>query len=108
MAATEISSHDNGSGSINDPRCTRVLPFPEVFMPVVPTTAYSQAATRYRSLARCGGSMRNLQPKRYLPLWEWREVNLIGATQPITVRIRYEKGPTAAYARYRSRTDSQR
>jgi hypothetical protein len=40
-----------------------------------------------------GGSMLNLQPSTYLHLWEWREdkVNLIGATQAITVRIRYEK-----------------
>jgi hypothetical protein len=37
--------------------------------------------------------MLNLQPSSYLRLWEWREdkVNLIGATQGITVRIRYEK-----------------
>jgi hypothetical protein len=40
-----------------------------------------------------GGSMLNLQPGVYLRLWEWREdkVNLIGATQGITVRLRYEK-----------------
>lgn len=40
-----------------------------------------------------GGSMLNLQPSSYLRLWEWREdkVNLIGATQGITVRMRYEK-----------------
>jgi hypothetical protein len=40
-----------------------------------------------------GGSMLNLQPSTYLRLWEWREdkVNLIGATQSVTVRIRYEK-----------------
>jgi hypothetical protein len=40
-----------------------------------------------------GGSMLNLQPSTYLRLWEWREdkVNLIGATQAITVRMRYEK-----------------
>jgi len=40
-----------------------------------------------------GGSMLNLQPSTYLRMWEWREdkVNLIGATQPVTVRIRYEK-----------------
>lgn len=40
-----------------------------------------------------GGSMLNLQPSSYLRLWEWREdkINLIGATQAITVRIRYEK-----------------
>jgi hypothetical protein len=40
-----------------------------------------------------GGGMLNLRPSVYLRLWEWREdkVNLIGATQAITVRIRYEK-----------------
>lgn len=40
-----------------------------------------------------GGSMLNLQPSTYLRLWEWREdkINLIGATQGITVRIRYER-----------------
>jgi hypothetical protein len=40
-----------------------------------------------------GGGMLNLQPSTYLRLWEWREdkINLIGATQGITVRIRYEK-----------------
>jgi hypothetical protein len=40
-----------------------------------------------------GGGMLNLQPSTYLRLWEWRQdkINLIGATQAITVRIRYEK-----------------
>ncbi|MBZ5696276.1 MAG: hypothetical protein LAN36_13055 [Acidobacteriia bacterium] len=40
-----------------------------------------------------GGAMLNLQPSTYLRLWEWREdkISLIGATQSITVRIRYEK-----------------
>jgi hypothetical protein len=40
-----------------------------------------------------GGSMLNLQPSCYMRLWEWREdkINLIGATQSITVRVRYEK-----------------
>lgn len=40
-----------------------------------------------------GGSMLNLQPSSYLRLWEWREdkINLIGATQGIMVRVRYEK-----------------
>ena len=40
-----------------------------------------------------GGSLLNLQPSTYLRLWEWREdeINLIGATQGATVRIRYEK-----------------
>jgi len=40
-----------------------------------------------------GGSMLNLQPSSYLRLWEWREdkINLVGASQAITVRVRYEK-----------------
>ncbi len=40
-----------------------------------------------------GGSMLNLLPSTYMRLWEWREdkINLIGATQSITVRVRYEK-----------------
>jgi hypothetical protein len=39
------------------------------------------------------GGMPNLQPSPYLRIWEWREdrINLIGATRPITVRLRYEK-----------------
>ena len=37
--------------------------------------------------------MLNLQPSTYLRFWEWREdkFNLIGATQSVTVRIRYKK-----------------
>lgn len=40
-----------------------------------------------------GGAMLNLQPGSFLQLWEWREskINLIGGTQSITVRVRYEK-----------------
>ena len=40
-----------------------------------------------------GGGMLNLQPSTYLRMWEWREdkINLVGATQAITVRLRYEK-----------------
>jgi hypothetical protein len=40
-----------------------------------------------------GGGMLNLQPSTYLRLWEWREdkINLIGAMQSITVRVRYER-----------------
>ena len=40
-----------------------------------------------------GGSMLNLQRSSYMRLWEWREdkINLVGATQSITVRVRYEK-----------------
>jgi len=40
-----------------------------------------------------GGGMLNLQPSTYLRFWEWREdkINLVGPTQAITVRVRYEK-----------------
>jgi hypothetical protein len=40
-----------------------------------------------------GGGMLNLQPSTFFRLWEWREdkINLIGATQAVTVRLRYEK-----------------
>jgi hypothetical protein len=40
-----------------------------------------------------GGGMLNLQPSTYLRLWEWREdkINPTGATQSITVRVRYEE-----------------
>jgi hypothetical protein len=40
-----------------------------------------------------GGSMLNRQPSCNMRLWEWREdkINLIGAAQSITVRVRYEK-----------------
>jgi hypothetical protein len=39
-----------------------------------------------------GGGMLNLQPSSYLRLWEWREdkINLRGATQAITVRVRHD------------------
>lgn len=53
-----------------------------------------------------GGGMLNLQPTTYLRLWEWREdkVNLIGATQAITVRMRYEKVlPELTWAQTRCR-----
>src|ERR1700691_2049029 len=40
-----------------------------------------------------GGGMVNLQHSSYVRLGEWREdkINLIGATQSVTVRVRYEK-----------------
>lgn len=43
------------------------------------------------------GGLPNLQPSSYLRIWEWREdsINLLGATQAITVRIRYEKSLSA-------------
>jgi hypothetical protein len=39
------------------------------------------------------GGLPNLQPSSYLRIWEWISdgINFVGATQPITVRIRYEK-----------------
>jgi hypothetical protein len=39
------------------------------------------------------GGLPNFQPGPYLRMWEWREdaIQLVGATQEITVRLRYEK-----------------
>ncbi|MGH9864232.1 MAG: hypothetical protein ACRD4H_02335, partial [Candidatus Acidiferrales bacterium] len=39
------------------------------------------------------GGLPKFQPGGYLRMWEWREdtIQLVGATQEITVRIRYEK-----------------
>lgn len=39
------------------------------------------------------GGLPNLQPGAFLRMWEWLDdqINLIGATQAITVRLRYEK-----------------
>lgn len=39
------------------------------------------------------GGLPNLQPSSYLRCWEWLadSINLIGATQATTIRIRYEK-----------------
>jgi hypothetical protein len=58
------------------------------------------------------GGLPNFQPGAYLRMWEWLEdqINLIGATQEITVRIRYEKVlPTLVYGtdlvQIRSSTD---
>ncbi len=55
-----------------------------------------------------GGSMLNLQPSTCLRLWEWREdkINLIGATQSIVVRLRYEKISSVTRARHQSCSDS--
>jgi hypothetical protein len=51
-------------------------------------------------------AMLNLQPSSFLQLWEWREdkINLIGATQSITVRVRYDWFARHRANRYR-RTD---
>jgi hypothetical protein len=46
------------------------------------------------------GGLPNLNPSSYLRFWEWiaDNINLVGATQAITVRIRYEKAlPEVVY-----------
>ena len=45
------------------------------------------------SMEKITAGLPNFQPGGYLRMWEWLEdkVNLIGATQAITVRLRYEK-----------------
>jgi hypothetical protein len=77
----------------------------DVSIPQLPTDCLMPHVLRERATANTcavfvpmekftsGGSMLNLQPSTYMRLWEWREdkINLIGATQSVTVRVRYEK-----------------
>ena len=63
-------------------------------------------------MEKIAGGLPNFQPGAYLRMWEWIEdqINLIGAMQAITVRIRYEKVlPTLVYGtdpvQIRSSTD---
>jgi hypothetical protein len=57
-----------------------------------------------------GGGMLNLEPSSYLRLWEWREdkINLIGATQSITVACGTRKSwRNSRWERIRSRSGRQ-
>lgn len=53
----------------------------------------TNSADIYIPMEKITGGLPNLQASPYLRIWEWREdrINLIGATQPVTVRVRYEK-----------------
>jgi hypothetical protein len=53
----------------------------------------TNSADIYIPMEKMTGGLPNLQASPYLRIWEWREdrINLIGATQPVTVRVRYEK-----------------
>jgi hypothetical protein len=76
----------------------------DVSSPLLPTDCLMPHLLWERATANTGnvfvpmekftsGGMLNLQPSTYLRLWEWLEdkINLIGATQSITMRVRYEK-----------------
>lgn len=45
------------------------------------------------SMEKITSGLPNFQPGAYLRMWEWREdaIQLLGATQEVTVRVRYEK-----------------
>jgi hypothetical protein len=47
----------------------------------------------FMPMERITSGLPNFQPSGYLRMWEWESdsINLIGATQAITVQIRYEK-----------------
>lgn len=47
----------------------------------------------FTPMEKITGGLANFQPGSYLRMWEWRtdSIQLIGATQEITVRLRYEK-----------------
>ncbi|MFZ0701870.1 MAG: hypothetical protein WAM80_08485, partial [Candidatus Acidiferrales bacterium] len=47
----------------------------------------------FTPMEKITGGLPNFQPGCYLRMWEWRtdSIQLIGATQEITVRLRYEK-----------------
>lgn len=47
----------------------------------------------FSPMEKITGGLPNFQPSSYLRMWEWLTdtINLIGATQEITLRIRYEK-----------------
>jgi hypothetical protein len=47
----------------------------------------------FAPMEKITGGLPNFQPGARLRMWEWREdaIQLVGATQEITVRIRYEK-----------------
>jgi hypothetical protein len=47
----------------------------------------------FTPMEKITGGLPNFQPGCYLRMWEWRTdtIQLIGATQEITVRLRYEK-----------------
>lgn len=47
----------------------------------------------FTPMEKITGGLPNFQPSSYLRMWEWRtdSIQLIGATQEITVRLRYEK-----------------
>lgn len=63
---------------------------------LVPHALWEQAARSTDlmiPMEKITGGLPNLQPSTFLRMWEWREdtINLIGATQEITLRVRYEK-----------------
>jgi hypothetical protein len=53
----------------------------------------SRSSDIFVPMEKITGGLPNFQPGNYLRMWEWREdtIQLVGATQEITVRIRYEK-----------------
>ncbi|HEV2287399.1 MAG TPA: hypothetical protein VGR81_00435 [Candidatus Acidoferrales bacterium] len=63
---------------------------------LAPHQLWEQAANSsdlFIPMEKITSGLPNFQPSSYLRMWEWREdtIQLIGATQEITLRVRYEK-----------------
>lgn len=63
---------------------------------VVPYTLEEQATGTddlFTPMERITGALPNFQPMDYLRIWKWQtdEIQLVGATRAITVRIQYER-----------------
>jgi hypothetical protein len=70
---------------------------------VVPYTLEEQATASddlFIPMERITGPMPNFEPMGYLRIWKWEtdQIELVGATQPITVRIHYERALAALSA----------
>jgi hypothetical protein len=99
MEQQDIGLDQNGSTGVTNAEIS------DVSSPQLPTDCLMPHVLWERAMANTcdvyvpmekftsSGGMLNLQPRTYLRLWEWREakINLAGATQSITVRVRYEK-----------------
>lgn len=63
---------------------------------LVPHSLWEQATGStdlFMPMEKIGSGLPNFQPSSYLRMWEWESdsIHLVGATQAITMQIRYEK-----------------
>jgi hypothetical protein len=88
---------DSASGVAPNPPIVSDVSSPQLPVDLLAPHALWEMATGssdvFVPMEKITGGLPNLQPSPRLRIWEWRAdaINLIGATQPITVRLRYEK-----------------